>query len=331
MSSLSCAVTLGSARCIGAMRHHGVNTMAELSSLSIVHAVAAAARAAMVASRVRRMALRCRDAALCRGSRGRAGPRQPRARRVDAAWGNPGWSAQEEYLRVCIDAGPEGQRADAGVWFGPVDAAAGCGGATQWLRALGARAPAANGASGRSQRGSVMLSRARGTAPLSTTTDCDGTTRRWRTLPGQFALVVCDGPPSGTLGGRYGLVPVMREHLQPGCVILLDDAGAKTSAQWRGAGRQNSGPRTNWSPARSPTSAWWSPGASDSLCSARPEGHCSATVHGSYGYSQSLRERAMSRSMKAWRIVSASAMWYSSPISSDSRITRAVRGPRCRW
>jgi hypothetical protein len=44
-------------------------------------------------------------------------------------------------------------------------------------------------------------------------------------MPSDFALVVCDGPPYHTQGGRYGLVPLMRERLQPGCVILLDDAG----------------------------------------------------------------------------------------------------------
>ena len=44
-------------------------------------------------------------------------------------------------------------------------------------------------------------------------------------MPGGFALVVCDGPPGCTKGGRYGLVPIMRERLKPGCVILLDDAG----------------------------------------------------------------------------------------------------------
>jgi len=43
-------------------------------------------------------------------------------------------------------------------------------------------------------------------------------------MPRRFALVVCDGPPADTPGGRYGLVPVMREHLSRGCVILLDDA-----------------------------------------------------------------------------------------------------------
>lgn len=44
-------------------------------------------------------------------------------------------------------------------------------------------------------------------------------------LPDTFGLVICDGPPSSTKGGRHGLVPVMKERLKPGCIILLDDAG----------------------------------------------------------------------------------------------------------
>jgi len=44
-------------------------------------------------------------------------------------------------------------------------------------------------------------------------------------MPDSFALVICDGPPGMTKGGRYGLVPIMRERLKPSCVILLDDAG----------------------------------------------------------------------------------------------------------
>lgn len=43
-------------------------------------------------------------------------------------------------------------------------------------------------------------------------------------MPDSFFLIVCDGPPSRTKGGRFGLIPVMRERLKPGCVILLDDA-----------------------------------------------------------------------------------------------------------
>lgn len=43
-------------------------------------------------------------------------------------------------------------------------------------------------------------------------------------MPDAFSLVLCDGPPGSTSGGRYGLVPVMRDRLAPGCVVLLDDA-----------------------------------------------------------------------------------------------------------
>jgi len=44
-------------------------------------------------------------------------------------------------------------------------------------------------------------------------------------LPDRFSVVVCDGPPSDTKGGRHGLVPVMGKRLGAGCVILIDDVG----------------------------------------------------------------------------------------------------------
>jgi hypothetical protein len=43
-------------------------------------------------------------------------------------------------------------------------------------------------------------------------------------MPRDFGLVVCDGPPGRTRGGRYGLVPVLGDHLRTGCPVLLDDA-----------------------------------------------------------------------------------------------------------
>jgi predicted O-methyltransferase YrrM len=56
-------------------------------------------------------------------------------------------------------------------------------------------------------------------------------------MPHNFALVICDGPPGTTPGGRYGLMPVLGAHLGPGCVILLDDAtrdGEQTVlARWK--------------------------------------------------------------------------------------------------
>ena len=43
-------------------------------------------------------------------------------------------------------------------------------------------------------------------------------------LPERFSMVVCDGPPQKTTpGDRYGLLPVMRDRLSPGSVILFDD------------------------------------------------------------------------------------------------------------
>lgn len=42
-------------------------------------------------------------------------------------------------------------------------------------------------------------------------------------LPETFSLIICDGPPGQTKGGRLGLVPEMKSKLLPGTVILLDD------------------------------------------------------------------------------------------------------------
>ncbi len=43
-------------------------------------------------------------------------------------------------------------------------------------------------------------------------------------LPKNFSLVVCDGPPGNTPGGRYGLLPLLCSYLQAGALVLLDDA-----------------------------------------------------------------------------------------------------------
>ncbi|MCO6439776.1 MAG: class I SAM-dependent methyltransferase [Nitrococcus mobilis] len=55
-------------------------------------------------------------------------------------------------------------------------------------------------------------------------------------MPGRFTLVICDGPPGDTPGGRYGLLPVMRERLSATAEILLDDtsrpAEARIARRW---------------------------------------------------------------------------------------------------
>jgi predicted O-methyltransferase YrrM len=38
-----------------------------------------------------------------------------------------------------------------------------------------------------------------------------------------FNLLLCDGPPSGTRGGRYGLLPSVLQRLTPGARIIVDD------------------------------------------------------------------------------------------------------------
>lgn len=38
-----------------------------------------------------------------------------------------------------------------------------------------------------------------------------------------FELVICDGPPSKTKGGRYGLFPVARRLFAPNVTVLMDD------------------------------------------------------------------------------------------------------------
>jgi len=49
-------------------------------------------------------------------------------------------------------------------------------------------------------------------------------------LPDSFSLIVCDGPPGSTKGGRYGVVPILKEKLAPGTIILLDDADREAEA-----------------------------------------------------------------------------------------------------
>jgi hypothetical protein len=49
-------------------------------------------------------------------------------------------------------------------------------------------------------------------------------------MPKEFSLVICDGPPGSTRGGRYGLLQVMGNRLPPGSIILLDDADRPAEA-----------------------------------------------------------------------------------------------------
>jgi hypothetical protein len=50
-------------------------------------------------------------------------------------------------------------------------------------------------------------------------------------LPSDFSLVVCDGPPGVTRGGRSGMLPRMRDRLAKKYSILLDDTNREAEGQ----------------------------------------------------------------------------------------------------
>ena len=49
-------------------------------------------------------------------------------------------------------------------------------------------------------------------------------------LPARFSLVICDGPQGTTRGGRYGLLPTLRDRLS-GATLIIDDANRPTEQQ----------------------------------------------------------------------------------------------------
>lgn len=142
-----------------------------------------------------------------------------------AGWGND-WSAQREFLHACLE--------EAWVAKGPI-LECGSGLSTLLLGVVAQRRGLAHRVlehapewAARVERelrryglGSTQLD----VGPLKDYGDFGWYDPQRASLPATFALVVCDGPPGDTKGGRYGLVPVLGERLAPGCVILLDDAG----------------------------------------------------------------------------------------------------------
>ncbi|HEY6513442.1 MAG TPA: class I SAM-dependent methyltransferase [Burkholderiaceae bacterium] len=142
------------------------------------------------------------------------------------AWGNGGWIAREGYLRECLAIALEssGPTLECGSGLSTLllGAVAQRRGYEHWaFEHLPEWGMKVDRCAARHSLRSVRLC----TAPLKDYAGYAWYDPPMARLPQVFALVVCDGPPSGTAGGRYGLAPIMREHLAPGCVILLDDAG----------------------------------------------------------------------------------------------------------
>ena len=154
------------------------------------------------------------------------GSRLPFLSLTDAiyGWGNEGWSADEDYLaRIVSEAeATKGRIVECG-----------SGLSTLLLATVAARTGVEVHALEHNEewRQRVLAALAENglrhvtvhAAPLRNYGAFD-----WYSIPEQFpqgvSLVVCDGPPAATLGGRYGMLPVLRSRLASECTVLLDDA-----------------------------------------------------------------------------------------------------------
>ena len=166
------------------------------------------------------------DKAIRRFIKRRVGARLPMFALTDAeyGWGNEKWAAEEDYLSRLIS--------EAEIAHGTI-VECGSGLSTILLAAIarqtGARVHSLEHNVEWQQR-VVATCAAFGLTnntvhytPLQSYGEFD-----WYTvpdsLPADIPLVVCDGPPEATRGGRYGALPLLRDRLAPGCRILLDDA-----------------------------------------------------------------------------------------------------------
>lgn len=152
-------------------------------------------------------------------------------------WGNENWSAQLEYLEACIDAALD---TDAPILE------CGSGLTTLLIGAIAQRRGyelwTLEHSQGWGDRVRKHLTRCRISAvnlvvrPLRSYSGFTWYDPPLDRLPDDFGLVICDGPPAMTPGGRYGLLPVMRNRLATSCTILLDDAHREReqaiAAQW---------------------------------------------------------------------------------------------------
>ncbi|HEX6052781.1 MAG TPA: class I SAM-dependent methyltransferase, partial [Gemmatimonadaceae bacterium] len=139
-------------------------------------------------------------------------------------WGNEGYSAQHEYLGAMIrtagDLDAAGDILECGSGLSTIALAA-------VARRQGRTVTALEHIPEWATRVRAAICRA-GLADTAMVVDAPLTERgefAWYDFAGSgpYALVICDGPPAATHGGRYGLLPIMRTAFAPGCTILLDD------------------------------------------------------------------------------------------------------------
>jgi hypothetical protein len=140
-------------------------------------------------------------------------------------WGNEGWSASGKYLAACVGAA----RAERG----PI-LECGTGLSTLLLGVVAKQVGTRVWSLEHHPDWAIRMNRYLRRYGIDSVQLCVSPLRdygpfHWYdppmdTLPTDFGLVVCDGPPGDTPGGRAGMLVVMRPRLRAGCKILLDDA-----------------------------------------------------------------------------------------------------------
>jgi hypothetical protein len=182
-------------------------------------------RFAHLARRIRRrwiFARACRD--LSRLSPQQGLPTEL-AERLARGWGNPGWEASTSLLQVVWAQvhGTRGAILECGSGLTTIVLGVATRGSGRFVRSLEhdpAWARRVTSALRRFRCHHAQVFR----VPLKSFDTFDWYAIEPAGVGGPFVLVVCDGPPGATRGGRVGLLPCLGDQLAPGARIILDDA-----------------------------------------------------------------------------------------------------------
>lgn len=139
-------------------------------------------------------------------------------------WDNKAWSAQEALLRECV--------MQALTTKGPI-LECGSGLSTLLIGAIASRRNIPLYSLEHSERWKAQLDqllrryRIANTkilfSPIRSYGDYDWYDHAEELDDIDFTLILCDGPPGTTKGGRFGLLPQMRNNMASPCLILVDD------------------------------------------------------------------------------------------------------------